>query len=256
MEATGIIFNVGHYAIHDGPGIRTTVFLKGCPSRCLWCCSPESQSFETEDCTARGGKVYGRRVTASEIFSEIRRDAPFWRRSGGGVTISGGEVMSQPDFACELLLLCRKHFVHTAVESCLFAPLEIVQRIAAFTDYIQFDIKAMCSDLHRRLTSLDNDHILQNAAWLLGNHDNLLVRFPLVPGINDFAEEIEALGRFVSSHRQGARLEILKYHRMGVGTYEALGREYPLPDVQPPTSAQVEAAAAILRRYQIDVIHA
>ena len=253
MAVKGRIFNIAHYAVHDGPGIRTTVFLKGCPARCLWCCSPQSQSFEIER-SAGGEKIFGRDVTAAELFAEVRRDAPFWRRSGGGVTLSGGEVMAQPDFAAAFLDLCRAHNVHTAIESCLFASLETVTRIAERTDFIQFDLKAMEPSLHRRLTSLGNENILENAAALLRSGKPVLVRFPLIPGLNDTEENLRATGLFLEGARAGVSLEILRYHRMGVGLYEELGRRYPLPDVEPPTDDEYARAKKILSDYKIMVL--
>ncbi len=253
MTVKGMIFNIAHYAVHDGPGIRTTVFLKGCPARCLWCCSPQSQSFTAER-SLSGERIFGRELTAEELFAEVRRDAPFWRRSGGGVTLSGGEVMAQPDFAAAFLVLCRAHNVHTAIESCLFASLETVTRIAERTDFIQFDLKAMEPSLHRRLTSLGNENILENAAALLRSGKPVLVRFPLIPGLNDTEENLRATGLFLEGARAGVSLEILRYHRMGVGLYEELGRRYPLPDVEPPTDDEYARAKKILSDYKIMVL--
>ncbi|MDO5115570.1 MAG: glycyl-radical enzyme activating protein [Synergistaceae bacterium] len=253
MAAVGRIFNIGHYAVHDGPGIRTTVFLKGCPARCLWCCSPQSQSFEIER-SADGGKIFGRELTAAELFAEVRRDAPFWRRSGGGVTLSGGEAMAQPDFVMEFLSLCRANNVHTAIESCLFAPYETAMRIAELTDFIQFDLKAMDTELHRRLTAKGNENILENAAALLRGDKPLLARLPLIPGLNDSEENLRATGAFLEKRRAGAALEILKYHRLGVGLYEELGRSYPLPDVMPPSDEEYARAREILSDYNIRLL--
>lgn len=253
MAVKGRIFNIAHYAVHDGPGIRTTVFLKGCQARCLWCCSPQSQSFEIER-SAGGEKIFGRDVTAAELFAEVRRDAPFWRRSGGGVTLSGGEVMAQPDFAVEFLDICRAHNVHTAIESCLLASYDAAMRIAERTDFIQFDLKAMDTKLHKRLTSRGNEDILENAMAVLRGGIPVLVRFPLVPGLNDAEENIRAMGSFLESGREGVSLEVLRYHRMGVGLYEELGRSYPLEDVDPPTDEEYARVKEILNNYRIRVL--
>lgn len=253
MAIVGRIFNIAHYAVHDGPGIRTTVFLKGCPARCLWCCSPQSQSFEIER-SADGKKIFGRDVTAAELFAEVRRDAPFWRRSGGGVTLSGGEVMAQPDFARGFFDICRAHNVHTAIESCLFASYETVMRVAELVDFIQFDLKAMDTELHKRLTARGNENILENAAGLLRGKKPLLVRLPLIPGLNDSEDNLRATASFLEREREGAALEILKYHRMGICHYEELGRSYPLPDVAPPTDGEYARAKEILSSYKIRVL--
>lgn len=252
---TGRIFNIAHYTIHDGPGIRTTVFLKGCPARCLWCCSPESQRFDFEKSIVDPDKVYGRDVTVEELFAEVRRDEPFWRRSGGGVTLSGGEVLAQPEFAKEFLALCRSRFIHTAIETSLFATPEIARDVIAEADFVQFDLKAMDPELHKRLTGLDNEIILKNAEELLKSNKDVLVRFPLIPGLNDDTENIEAIGKFVSQLRECSKVEILRYHKMGIGTYEDLGNTYSIPFVQPPENDDVQRVADILKKYDLHVIY-
>lgn len=254
-DNTGRIFNIAHYTIHDGPGIRTTVFLKGCPARCLWCCSPESQSFDLEKSIHDPNKVYGRDVTVEELFAEVRRDEPFWRKSGGGVTLSGGEVLVQPEFAKEFLALCRSRFIHTAIETSLFAKPEIAKYVTNEADFVQFDLKAMDPELHMKLTGLNNEMILKNAEDLLKSDKDVLVRFPLIPGLNDIPENIKKLGKFVSQNRKNARLEILRYHKMGVGTYEELGLTYSIPFVDTPENEDVQKAADILQNYDLKVIY-
>ena len=295
------VFNIAHYTIHDGPGIRTTVFFKGCPMNCLWCCSPESQSGESEiawnksvcsscgrcyrscrygavafegksmlgidrlRCVKCGAcsdvcpdgaiKIVGRSFTAEQLFNEVHRDAPFWRRSGGGVTLSGGEVLDQPVFAEAFLDLCRKHFVHSAIETCLFAPFATVKKITDKTDFILFDLKAMDPVLHRKLTGQDNKNILENASYLLESSKTVVVRFPLIPGINDGIDNLELLGSYVAAHRKGAAIEVLPYHSMGVGGYEMLGRNYLLQGVLPPTKAQMLRITEILNGYPVKVIY-
>lgn len=271
-KPTGTIFRIARYAIHDGPGIRTTVFLKGCPARCLWCCSPESQlsrpemakrkdrcmncepcSDDPEKCPGEALEMIGTRVSPEELLEKVRRDAPFWRRSGGGVTISGGEPLARPDFVEAFLELCMARHIHTAIETCLFCRKETLERISSLADFIQFDLKAMDAGLHRELTGLDNTGILENARFLLQSEKPLLARIPLVPGCNDGEENLRALGSFLGEHRPGVELEILSYHRMGIGRYEDLGREYPLPDAKPPTREELERAERILQQYPIRV---
>lgn len=269
----GIIFKIAHYAIHDGPGIRTTVFLKGCPARCLWCCSPESQlpglemakkkekclscvscCHDPEKCPGEALEWIGRQVSTEELLAEVQRDAPFWRRSGGGVTLSGGEPLAQPAFAEAFLKLCKARHIHTAIETCLFCKKETLEKVSGFLDFIQFDLKAMDPKLHRELTGLDNRGILENARFLLGSGKPLLVRFPLVLGCNDGEENLREMGAFLGECKPGVELEILPYHRMGIGRYEELGRTYPLPDTTSPTREELENAARILQEYPVRVI--
>ena len=255
MSITGKIFNIAHYTIHDGPGIRTTVFLKGCPARCLWCCSPESQSFDLEISILDPSKMYGREVTVEELFAEVRRDEPFWRKSDGGVTLSGGEVLGQPEFAKEFLALCRSRFIHTAIETSLFAKPEVARCVINESDFVQLDLKAMDPKLHMELTGLDNELILYNASELLKSDKDILVRFPLIPKLNDSTENINALGKFVSENRKDAQVEILRYHKIGVGMYEELGLVYSIPFVYPPENEDVQKAADILKKYDLQVIY-
>lgn len=269
---TGTIFRVAHYTIHDGPGIRTTVFFKGCPARCLWCCSPESQlpyaetarkkerclscpacREDPETCPGEALERIGRDVSPEELLAEVVRDAPFWRRSGGGVTVSGGEPLMQPEFLFEFLSLCKSRHIHTAIETGLFCGRETLEKAMALLDFFQFDLKAMDPRLHRELTGLDNAGILDNARLLLASGKPLLARIPLVPGCNDGEENLRALGAFLGEHRPGVELEILAYHRMGVGRYDDLGREYPLPDTKPPAREEMERAESILREYPVKV---
>ena len=271
---TGLIFDIAHYTIHDGPGIRTTVFLKGCPARCLWCCSPESQKGvpelarkkerclgcdvchdEPTQCPGEALQWIGRSVTVEDLLREVEKDRPFWRRSGGGVTLSGGEPLFQPQFVKVFLQACRDRNIHTALESCLFCKKDVLEDLMDLVDYIQFDLKAMDRERHFRLTGVDNQVVLDNAAILLQSSKPLLVRIPLVPGCNDDEANLRELGAFLGRHRRGAPLEVLPYHRMGVGLYEDLGRTYPLPDTLAPTEEQMEKALKILREYPIEVIN-
>lgn len=252
MNLTGRIFNISHFAVHDGPGIRTTVFLKGCPLRCQWCCSPQGQRFACEHAVS-GQKTFGYDIGVAELFDRISCDAHIWRRSGGGVTLSGGEVLSQPDFAVALMDRCHQYGVHTAVETCLYAQHETATRVLEKADFVQFDIKAVSSELHRTLTGAGNESILFNAAMLLRSNKNVLARFPLIPGITDSEENLRSIGNFLENERVGVSLEVLPYHKLGLIHYEELGRAYQLSYVNTPTSDEMERARNIFREYRINV---
>jgi len=207
-----------------------------------------------EICPSYARTIFGEDLSARELFERARKDELFWRRSGGGVTLSGGEILSQPEFAIEFLELCRDRNINTSIETCLFALPNIAEAVMSRTDFIQFDIKAMSPELHLRLTGAGNALILKNAASLLRSGRDVLVRYPLVPGCNDDETELHALGKFCSEHRPGARVELLRYHSMGEARYEALGREYAAAGTKPPEESVMGRAAELLREYGLDVV--
>lgn len=295
----GIIFDIKRYAIHDGPGIRTTVFFKGCPIRCLWCANPESQkkspeiaflasecigcgqcadiclqkavTFENgkpvrdpaacivcgkcaQECPAEAIQLLGRSITVDTLFDEIIADQPFWERSGGGVTLSGGEPLMQPAFAAELLKRCRENYLHTALDSCLQVPTAAIEAVYADVDYFLCDLKLVSASRHRDCTGVTNEQILTNLAFVLTGDKDVLVRRPLVPGFNDDVEELNALGRFLESLRPGVPLELLPYHRLGESKFERLGRPYELTEVVPPTKEEMDAAKRVLGKFDIEVV--
>lgn len=250
---TGRIFNISHFALHDGPGIRTTVFMKGCPLRCLWCCSPQGQRFEPER-SISGKKLFGRDITSEDLYKQISSDAHIWRRSGGGVTLSGGEVLSQPDFAADFTEICHRYGVNVAVETCLCAQQEAALRVLEKADFVQFDIKAVEPELHAKLTGVGNAGILANAEMLLRSNKKILARLPLVPGLTDSEENLRAIGVFLEKGREGVPIEVLKYHKLGLVHYDELGIDYPLPSVPVPSDEDMERARSILREYKINVL--
>ena len=221
LETTGRIFNIQRYSIHDGPGIRTIVFLKGCPLRCRWCCNPESQSFAIQEMLTRGKR------------EEVMSDQPYYRRSGGGVTLSGGEALVQPDFATALLDACQWQGITTAVETTGFAPFETVERFLPRLNYVLMDIKHMDSGKHKVFTGQPNELILENARKIAQQHPHLTIRTPVVPGFHDTPDEIAAIARFAASLPGVKGLHLLPYHRLGEGKYEGLGRDYDLKGVLP-----------------------
>lgn len=286
---TGLIFNIMRFSLHDGPGIRTTVFLKGCPLACWWCHNPESQEFEpslmyiegrcrrcgdcveacprgaitleegvietsgrcekcgicASACAAGARDLLGRRLTVSEALSEIERDTVFFEESGGGVTISGGEPLSQPAFTEALLTACRARRIHTALDTSGFAPRDVVLRVSLHADLVLYDLKLVDAAAHRRYTGAPNEPILDNLAALVEAGRNVVVRLPLIPGINDTPEEIRSLTGLVS--RLGLqRIDLLPYHHIGMDKYRRLAIEPRLGAVQPPPPAEVSRFAGEL----------
>lgn len=240
-NTTGRIFNIQRFSIHDGPGIRTIVFFKGCFMRCAWCCNPESQVFDIQTMQENGKqKTVGQDVTVAEIMPEILADEPFYRRSGGGVTLSGGEILGQADFAAALLRACKQQGLHTAVESTANAPYEQIEKILPYLDLFLMDVKHMDSAKHKEYTRASNERILENAKRLANSGVELIIRTPVVPNFNDTAEEIRAIAKFAASLPNVKEHHLLPYHRLGQDKYDGLGRAYALSGIEPPTQEKMQ----------------
>ena len=209
--------------------------------RCAWCCNPESQAYEIQSMTENGKvKTVGKDVTVAEILPELLADKPYYRRSGGGVTLSGGEILGQPDFARDLLCACQENGLHTAVESTANAPFENIQKILPYLDLFLMDIKHMDSAKHKEYTGADNERILQNAKTLAESGVELVIRTPVIPGFNDTAEEIRAISKFAASLPGVKEHHLLPYHRLGSDKYAGLGRAYALSEILPPPQEKME----------------
>ena len=278
----GLIFNIMRFALNDGPGIRTTVFLKGCPLACVWCHNPESQSARPElmfaeerciacaDCvhTCRHGALewsgkpvrdsqkcnscgeccqvcatdarrwMGTKISAQELLSTLQRDRILYEESGGGVTFSGGEPLSQPDFLAAALGLCRAEGIHTVVDTCGYADRKVFDRVRNLSDMMLFDLKLMDADRHREYTGAGNERILANLRAAMLVPKPLVVRIPVVPGINDDDRNISATIEFLGS--VGAkRVDLLAYHQTGREKYRRLGLVAPV-EATPPSEAQMQ----------------
>lgn len=237
----GRIFNIQRFSIHDGPGIRTIVFFKGCFMRCAWCCNPESQKYEIQTMIENGKeKIVGRDVTVAEILPELLADSNYYRRSGGGITLSGGEILGQPEFARDLLRACKQNGLHTAVESTANAPFERIEKILPYLDLYLMDIKHMDGQKHKEYTCADNQRILENAKKLASSDVELIIRTPVVPGFNDTAEEIRAVSKFAASLSGVKEHHLLPYHRLGQDKYAGLDRNYALQGIEPPSKEKME----------------
>ncbi len=294
----GLVTDIQRFSVHDGPGIRTTVFLKGCSLRCAWCHNPETlrpgpelqvlpercigcgtcveacpNGARVEEggairhvrelckacglcaatCYAGGLVLVGREMDSAEVLAEVLEDAPFYRSSGGGMTLSGGEPLCQPEFSRELLAGAKAAGVGTAVETSLAVSWDRVAAVLPFTDLFLVDIKVLDPACHRRWTGAPNDQILENARRLSGEGRPLVVRTPVVPGVNDTAESIGAIADFVRDFPSMAAYEILPYHPLGTGKYRSLGIECRFDGAAPPAAGLLEKLAGEAARRGIAV---
>ena len=237
----GRLFNLQRFCTDDGPGIRTTVFLKGCPLRCIWCHNPESQSsdFELE---------YGYFSTASEALAEIMRDKVFYETSGGGVTLSGGEPLYQPKFSEVLLSLCRENQIHTAIETCGFASKKDFATVVSLCDLVLFDIKETDPERHLAYTGAPLEPILENLRTLDEMGIPFTIRAPIIPTLNDRRSHLDALCELRDSLSNCLGVEIMPYHRIGADKYKHLGREYACEGIKTPTTEEADLWREITKK--------
>jgi pyruvate formate lyase activating enzyme len=248
----GTLLRIEHGSIHDGEGIQTVVFLKGCPLRCLWCSTPESQKMEPE---AFGSKSYGRIIDSDDLMVEIMKDSIFFFHSRGGVTVSGGEPLMQPDFVREILMKSHASGIPTTMETSMYGSPETVSSLIEHLDLLYMDIKHLDSDRHREITGVSNERILSNIklAASAEKGPKIVVRMPVIPTINDNDENMRALGRFCSGLKKLDRIELLPYHRLGITSYETMGLEYALNDIERPSGEYMERKAALVREAAPDL---
>ena len=226
LQTKGRIFDIQRYSIHDGTGIRTICFLKGCVLRCKWCCNPESQEYGIQEMIVRGkAKVIGQDVTVAEVMETIEKDRPYYYRSGGGLTLSGGESLCQPEFARDLLRAAKAVGINT----------EVIEQILPWLDHYLMDIKHTNSVKHKEFTGKGNELMLENARKIAAYQGTKLsIRVPVIPTFNDSPEEIRDIAVFADKLPGVEDIYLLPYHRLGQDKYEGLGRKYELPDILPP----------------------
>lgn len=256
LETRGRIFDIQKFSTHDGPGIRTIVFLKGCVLRCRWCCNPESQNFNIEQMNQNGKvKTMGRDVTVADIMQDVSKDMAYYRRSGGGITLSGGECLVQPDFSAALLRAAKEEYgISTAIESTACAPYENIQKLLPYLDWYLMDIKHTNSAKHKEFTGKENTLILENAKKLAHDAKNLVIRVPVIPTFNDAEQEILDIARFTKSLGTVKQLHLLPYHRLGYDKYIGLGREYGMGEVAPPTNEKMLILKAVAESTGLEVV--
>jgi len=293
----GIIFDIKRFAIHDGPGVRTTVFLKGCPLRCWSCHNPEGQDSQPEifvrpercnacgDCLAacEAGavsldesltvsrercdlcgscvdacipgalQIAGRTVSVQEVMAEIERDVVFYDESGGGATFSGGEPLAQPTFLTDLLVACRRRSIPTAVDTSGYAPRSVFATILPLVDLFLYDLKLLDAERHREFTGMSNSVIVQNLEWLARRGGDVVVRLPLLSGVNDDPGNVDSLGQLLAGLPRRYPVDILPYHNIGSDKYSKLGRSYKMGRAKPPSRDTVAAVARALMKHGLDI---
>ncbi|MGB5823322.1 MAG: glycyl-radical enzyme activating protein [Proteocatella sp.] len=248
LNTKGRIFDIQKFSVHDGPGIRTIVFFKGCIFRCKWCCNPESQEFDVENMLVNGkNRTIGQDIAVKEIMEIIEKDRPFYRRSKGGVTLSGGECLCQIEFAKALLHACKESGINTAIETTGGVSFELIESILPEIDTILMDIKHMDPEKHEKFTGRGNKLILENARKIAVAGAGLIIRIPVIPSFNDQKYEITAIAEFAKSLRGVTKLHLLAYHRLGQDKYDALGRNYSLKNLELPTNEYMEQLLEVVK---------
>lgn len=295
--ATGIIFDIMRFSTRDGPGIRTTVFFKGCPLSCWWCHNPESQRSAPEliyrpnlcrgclDCVAAcpqgaispwEGKVAtdparcqvsgdcvpvcpsdarqiaGREMGVAQVMAELLKDRDFYEQSGGGVTFSGGEPLQQPEFLAALLQACRQEGLHTAVDTSGWAPWSVLEGLHGLVDLYLYDLKLLDDARHLQYTGVSNQRILENLRRLAALGEGIRLRLPLIPGVNDRPEDLQAVREFLASLPALLEVEVLPYHTSGVEKYHRMGRPYPLEGLIVPDEVTVAAWREEINQHRQD----
>jgi len=248
MADKGIIFDIKKFSIHDGPGIRTTVFLKGCPLQCRWCHNPEGQSPEPETMSGRK-KTAGSEVTVDWVIKEIEKDRIFYEQSNGGATFSGGEPLMQPEFLRRLLAACREKKIHTALDTSGYAPPELFRTFFDAADLFLFDCKLIDEQLHKKYTGVSNKTILANLAALDKADKRIFVRYLVVPGITDNTEHIEAAAAVIASLRNVEEVDVLGYHKLAAEKYRRLGKEFTMGTVDAPSDQILETVKKTFERH-------
>ena len=259
---SGLIFDIRRYCIHDGPGIRTTVFFKGCPMRCWWCHNPESQEMEVEHVAVErslDGKVFavksavGSRQSAVEVMKEIEKDRVFYEESRGGATFSGGEPLMQSEFLEELLAACMKKGIHTAVDTCGYAEPPALKRVIGLADLWLFDLKIMDDSRHIEYTGVSNELVLENLRTLARSKREVIIRFPVIPGATDDEENLMAVAEKMAELKL-PRIDLLPYHTIARNKYLRLEREYHLRNLEPPHEQRMMEVKAFFEGRGLSVV--
>ena len=255
----GLVFDIRHFSVHDGPGLRVTVFLKGCPLSCAWCHNPESQSFEAETyirthrLDEKEFKVtehVGKPMSVKEVVEEVEKDISIFDESKGGVTFSGGEPLSQPEFLREMLQAFKAKEIHTAVDTSGFASQSVIESVIPLTDLFLYDLKLAKDDEHKKYTGVSNAIILKNLDLITQANKRVIVRIPLIQGITDTDGNLKLLREIIHQHPTIERVDILPFHNIAKSKYERFGKQYTLGNAD----AYDNQKAEVIKKYFEEVI--
>lgn len=292
-----LITNIQRFSVQDGPGVRTTVFLKGCPLKCTWCANPETQNSYPEvahlnslcikcgncvqvchlnaitmegvngtpeininrelcdncgecagACPSKALRLYGKYMSVAEVLEEVKKDMDFYLESGGGVTVSGGEPLMHADFVAELFSWCHKIGIHTTIDTCGYSRTDDLVKVFEHTNLFLFDLKFMDPSEHKQYTLQDNEIILRNFKRLIDTGISMVVRIPMIPGINDSEENLTNIAKFLYDQDKDIKVNLLPYHRYGIGKYGMLDRTYDLQDVKSPKGESLQNSLSIFKK--------
>ena len=259
------IFEIKRFAVHDGDGIRTTVFFKGCPLKCVWCHNPEGisskaeeafythkcigcgecklEGFTSEDCLGQARILYGKDVTVDELLPKLLEDRSFYDNSGGGVTLSGGECLMQADFCAELLRRLKENKINTAIDTCGFVTRAAINKVIPYTDVFLYDLKAFDEDVHIKCTGQSNKIILENLIYLDNIAKSIEIRIPYVPEYN--SSQLEKIASFLKPLKNVTKIRVLPYHNLAGSKYASLGMENTLPLTLPTEEEMLNARKTV-----------
>ena len=299
-SAQGLVSEIQRYSVHDGPGIRTMIFLKGCSFTCPWCCNPESKNplplvgyhagkcigcqvcssvcpngaiffnsqgmmvINRDKCDACGIcvdacpsgalRLYGKIMTVDEVLQVVNRDSLFYKNSGGGVTISGGEPFYQVDFLLELLTAFKKESLNTAIETTGYAPWSLVNKVLGYLDYLLYDLKIFDREKHLQVLGVDNEIIKQNLIRSSQKGIPIFIRIPIIPGYTDDPENIDSIARFIAGIDLIRSVHLLPYHRIGLSKYRQISESYFMEQTELPKKENLKQLADILKNYNLTVV--
>ncbi len=293
---TGLVFDIKHFAVHDGPGIRTTVFVKGCPLRCMWCHNPESLTSEPQlmftpsrcigcgycmkvceqgahitvngehevdwgkcvacgkcaaECYSGALELAGRETTVDEVMEEVLKDKVFFENSKGGMTISGGEPLNQPEFTAEVFRRSKEEGIHTSLDTSGYAAWSVIEKVIEHVDLVMYDIKQMDSERHKEYTGVPNELIIENLKKIDTKGIPIWVRIPTIPGLNDDEDNFRKIGELLSGLKHIERVDILRYHKLAESKYEHTGQDYRLKGMDTPEKEEVEHLKDILEGFGV-----